>query len=173
MWCGLIDVLGETNIWETTIKHFLINMIPNLLISIFIVYLTVRLSIRRFRNERWWERKADTYSSVMEALHHMRKYYIMEIKNLETDKELSKEEKQELLEKSQKSVEQISMAVDIGSFLISDEAVDCLNVLQNGLKEAWDNTHANIYDYFDSGYDNIETCIKSIRKIAKRDLCVD
>ena len=32
-------------------------------------WITVQLSLRRFRTERWWERKAEAYERIIGALH--------------------------------------------------------------------------------------------------------
>ncbi|PAP78020.1 hypothetical protein BSZ37_17020 [Rubrivirga marina] len=45
---------------------------------------TVRLSIQRFYTERWWERKADYYTDLVEAMEHVRRWLAM---NLECARE--------------------------------------------------------------------------------------
>ena len=37
-------------------------------------WITVRLSIKQFRNQRWWEKKVETYQRVIEAFHNSKKY---------------------------------------------------------------------------------------------------
>jgi len=44
------------------------NILPGLIIAVATSWVTVRLSLRRFRTERWWERKADAYSDLLEKL---------------------------------------------------------------------------------------------------------
>ena len=49
-------------------------VIPSLVVGVCTAIITVRLSLRRFRSERWWERKADVYSRIVEALHNAMEY---------------------------------------------------------------------------------------------------
>jgi hypothetical protein len=39
-------------------------------VAVLTAIITVQLSFRRFQAERWWDRKADAYSRIIEALHH-------------------------------------------------------------------------------------------------------
>ena len=39
-----------------------------ILVAIITSVVTVRLSVRAFSSQRWWERKADAYSSIINAL---------------------------------------------------------------------------------------------------------
>ena len=36
--------------------------------------ITVHLSINKFRTEKWWERKADAYTQLLDALHNAKKF---------------------------------------------------------------------------------------------------
>jgi hypothetical protein len=40
-----------------------------------IAFLSVYLAFGRYRSERWWERRADSYASVTRALNHFIAYY--------------------------------------------------------------------------------------------------
>ena len=37
-------------------------------------FITVRLSIKQFRTQRWWEKKVETYQKIIEAFHKSKKY---------------------------------------------------------------------------------------------------
>ena len=39
-----------------------------LLAAVIVSFITARLSLRQFRSQRWWERQAEAYSSIMEKL---------------------------------------------------------------------------------------------------------
>jgi hypothetical protein len=45
----------------------------SLVVAIIVAILTVQLSLRRFYREKWWERRLDAYTRVIEALHHMQR----------------------------------------------------------------------------------------------------
>ncbi len=40
--------------------------------SITSAFLAAWLAARRFRNDRWWEKKATAYSDLIESLHNMK-----------------------------------------------------------------------------------------------------
>jgi hypothetical protein len=148
----------------------MVNIISGLLISVITAVVTVRLSLSRFRSERWWERKADTYSSIIESLHNMKEYCMKELASIESDSKLSEQAQHELLIKAKEGVRQISMSTDVGSFIISNKAVDYLKDFQKKYQAVEYGNY--IYDYFDSQAALIEDCLNSLREIAKCDLGV-
>ena len=156
---------------ENLVDYLVTHIIPGLLISVAAAFVTVRLSLGRFRTERWWERKADSYTLIIKALHHMKEHCIKELRTLEYGTELSEETTKELGAKSKEGFEQISMATDIGSFIISNEAVDCLKDFQK--KSQGIEFGNDVYGYFDSQAAIVKECLNSIREIAKRDLGLD
>jgi hypothetical protein len=52
--------------WLTTV---LSSLLPSLIVGICTAIFSVRLALRRFHAERWWERKAEAYSQIEEALY--------------------------------------------------------------------------------------------------------
>lgn len=153
---------------ENICSILLVNIISGLLISVITAVVTVRLSLSRFRSERWWERKADSYSRIIESLHHMKEYCMKQLAAFESSTQLSGETERELLMKAKEGVEQLSMATDVGSFIISNKAVDCLKDFQKRYHAVKYGNY--IYDYFDSQAAIIEECLSSLREIAKIDL---
>lgn len=50
------------------LTQLLTGFVLSVAASIITAIATVRLSLSRFRSERWWERKADAYSRLIEEL---------------------------------------------------------------------------------------------------------
>ena len=50
------------------------QLLTGIIIAAVSAWVTVQLSLRKFRKEKWWERKADTYSNVIEALYNSKAY---------------------------------------------------------------------------------------------------
>ena len=50
------------------------NLVVGLVIAVVSARVTVHFALKRFYSEKWWERKAEAYSSIIEALHHIRNY---------------------------------------------------------------------------------------------------
>jgi hypothetical protein len=65
---------------------------------------TVRLSLRSFYSEKWWERKAETYTAVMDSLHHMKRYDGSMLEQAFGYSELPEDRQKELLIRSPASV---------------------------------------------------------------------
>ena len=47
------------------------ELLVGLVVAVVASLVTVRLSLKRFYAERWWDRKADAYTRVIAALHQM------------------------------------------------------------------------------------------------------
>ena len=99
------------------------NLFVGIIIAIVTSIITVWLALKRFRSERWWERKADAYSTIVKSLHHMKIYCEETIEELESHKDMSEEDSKVLYAKFKEAIEEIAKAKDVGSFIISNEAV--------------------------------------------------
>lgn len=155
---------------EDTIFDIAKVLIPGLLLSIFTAIVTVRLSLRRFCSERLWERKMDSYTSIFEALYKLKRYY-QKKRDIDLNERILKKDKALLLEQQWDDVDmEVSKAEDIGSFVICQEAIDCL-------KEYRKHYRLSIEDYEISDVASQEitylnACINSLKSIAQRDLGV-
>lgn len=53
-------------------EQLLVSILSGLITGIATAYITVRFALRRFRAEKWRERKAKSYVCIIESLHHMK-----------------------------------------------------------------------------------------------------
>ena len=125
----------------------------------------------RFASERWWERKAEAYTSIIDALSDLVYYYQQNFDSFVTQKELSEEKQREIKERWRKGNFEIKKATNIGAFLISPEA-------ENALKKYWEEPTDDDYlsDWFERlarDYTKAENCLKELVLFAKQDLRVD
>ena len=148
------------------------NLLPGLIIAVVAAYFTVKLSIKRFRSERWWERKAEAYSVIVEALHHMKNYCEEEIEAQVTHRDLPEEKSKYLSKKLNRGREEIAKATDIGAFIICEEAVFQLKSLKKNLESAQGPSIGSYYEYLEAQWSAIDNCLNAISKIAKKDLNV-
>ena len=56
------------------IPDILKAVLPGIFIATLTSILTVRLAIRRFHQEKWWEKKQEMYSNLLETLHHLKNF---------------------------------------------------------------------------------------------------
>ena len=161
------------NTWYTQI---LIALIPGILNSFLTAFLTVRLSFKKFRHERWWDRKADLYSNILDSLHQrinylrnkITEYYSEYCDGLLTDE--MKNKSNELYKKDLESLDHIARVRNIGSFIISKEAIEELtNGLDSGLTEK-DWREMFLPDFYQKELDTVNDCLQRIIIIAKKDL---
>jgi len=122
----------------------------------------------RFASERWWERKAEAYTRIIDALsdlvYYYQKTYEAEIEGIN----LSEPRRQEIHEYWKRGNIEVRKATNIGAFLISSEA-------ENALKQYWKQPEEK-HDpgdwtwQLDHDYTVAETCLKQLVNCARRDL---
>jgi hypothetical protein len=74
-WTGLsqsgtssfVFAAADGDVWQ----GFALALIPALVVSVVSAVVTVRLAIRQFYSQRWWERRAETYTAIVESLSRM------------------------------------------------------------------------------------------------------
>lgn len=120
--------------------------------------------------QRWWERKADAYTRIVQGLWHIvdedRTEYELEIREREGRRTLTDEEKRQMrLER-----DELRQAADVGALVISDKA-------SAALKHYFETTARIVYkgDYLDvveKRWAAAASCLEAIRECAVEDLRV-
>ena len=90
-------------------------------------FITVRLSIKQFRTQRWWEKKVEAYQNIIEAFHKSKKFESEHLTAEFKGREVDEDRGAELVKQSKEAYEEISRACDVGRFLLSDKAVSILD----------------------------------------------
>lgn len=147
-------------------------LIPALVVSIISPYITVKLSMKRFYSQKWWERKAGAYSDIIESL-SLLKFSLSEwLTELEDGRSYIDEYQKKLREYYSKSREHIHKVAATGSYIVSE---DTTKVLTNLLREFDKNDPGPQGDYYktlEKDYKAVRDCIEEINKFAKIDLHV-
>lgn len=131
-------------------------------------FVTARFALRRFYSEKWWEKKYEGYSSILESLHYIARHFDEEMTASAERKAIPDDRKQEILEKYHDAEDELVKRMDIGQFVISDAAVAVLTTFQNELATA--GYTRDWVDYLDGGGVASRKALKQMRDIAKRDL---
>ena len=144
------------------------TLLTGVVVAVISARLTVRYALKRFYSEKWWERKVAAYSSIIEALHHVRNYADTNIQFSQRGKNLPEEGDKQLTEKLQNAMGELRKQWDMGNFIISDKAVEALNTLMQELENStrnvtWD-THLMLK------LEAVDNCLSSMRRIARTDL---
>jgi hypothetical protein len=145
-----------------------VQILAAFLIAGFSAWITVQLSLRRYRTEKWWERKADAYSSVIEALHNAKTALDQQFEADLEGRELREDRVRFLDDRARAATDEILKITDVGAFLLCDEALSRLVLYQ---KEARAASHTPDWGQFvDDTIAVTDRCIKDIIRIAKKDL---
>jgi hypothetical protein len=131
-------------------------------------WITVQLSLRKFRSERWWERRVEAYSKAIEALHNSKAFAHHHLEAEDKGRKLSEERKTELKHNAKAAHDEILKAISVGSFLLSEGALSRLEKYQREVEQA--SKQQTWYDYIDEVWYANDQCLKDFIEIARRDL---
>ncbi len=146
----------------------LISLVPSMVIAIITAYVTVRLSLKQFYSQKWWEKKAEAYTNVIESLAIMQHYMGLWFDELITYKRSDEEVNRRFAADYQKHCDYIIKISTQGAFIISNEVANELEML---IKELNKDEQDLIADY-DNTFSAIKKSIEKIRSLAKKDLKV-
>lgn len=153
--------------WLTS---FLASSLPSLLVGVLTALISVRLSLRRFHAERWWERKADAYSRIIEALHNAMEYcHARSVEDL-VGVELTEEKSEQLDSDYRKASVELKQATGIGAYIISMETSAVLTRLQ--ARKRPDPSQLARFEFFETEHAAYKEALDRIRTLAKKDLKV-
>jgi hypothetical protein len=150
-----------------TITQFVASFVTPLLVAVVTAVLTVQLSFRRFQAERWWDRKADAYSKIIEALHHILAHTSMTYEEKIYGNDPSEEYKQKVVESYRQSIIDLEFATGVGAYVISDEAAKILTELAK-----FEPPDENWAVALEDDMKKYERTLAKIRELAKKDLKV-
>jgi len=105
----------------------------SILVAVISAHLAVKLALKRFYSEKWWERRAQAYALIIESIHHIREHASTNLVFSQHGKELPPDGDKDLTTKLQQAIAELRKQRDIGSFVISEEAVSLLNDLFTAL----------------------------------------
>jgi len=152
------------------LMSFLKSSLPSLLVGVMTALISVRLSLRRFHAERWWERKAEAYSRIIEALHNAMEYCEARSDESLTRVELSEERKQQLEQDYRQAARELRKATAVGAYIIAPRVADVLARLHSRPELDWEQTPT--FEFYDHEYEGYKSALSEIRELAKKDLGV-
>lgn len=135
--------------------------------AVIAAWITVRLALRRFYQEKWWEAKMQAYTQVIQALHHMKwdvdVSIAAEIGESEPDTEFHKE----LDEKHRLAWHEIRRQSDIGDFLFSRESLKILRELNDLPGQSPNDSYLDHLEIIQAA---VNKAMPAIKKAARSDL---
>lgn len=143
------------------------------------VVAAAKLGLRQFYLEKKWERRAIAYSAVLDALHHMSRYYTFEEENLgreyggseearATRERFYEKRRAELGQREEVAYAEVQRWRDIGAIDISAEAIAALDALETAFETGRNTSDWNHHITEASG--GVGVCLQKMKLIAQRDL---
>lgn len=146
----------------------LLQALTGLFIALITSWVTVRLSLRRFRAEKQWERKVTAYERLIEALHRSKKFSSEHLDAIYKGRDLPEDRDKELRALSNEARIEIQRAADIGTLTLSEAALKIISKYESELESTdgiimW-------HDYLEHDYLTTNKCLQALLEEAKRDL---
>lgn len=146
----------------------LVNVLLGVPVALLTAWFTVKFALRRFQSEKWFERRVDAYTEVIEALHFMKHCTERQLRAAERGTDIPQEIEDELVASYRKGLADLRRLTDMGALLFSSEAIEILDTLNNELLAATD--APSWWEHLDAESAAISKCLAALRPIAKRDL---
>lgn len=133
-------------------------------------FLAAYIATRRFRSEKWWERKANAYSELVEALHHMKWYPSEYLDAAIESRQIAKEDTDEYWKKYKEARRNVWRIADASSFLVSPKVHEAVIEMEKKLGQA--RNAESGFDHADQEYAAIQKCLEEIKVLARKELGV-
>ena len=134
--------------------------------------ITVWFAFRRFVSEKLWEKRAEAYGAILEALHDMKRAYDEDLNAYERGREIPERQKEELHRKYQEGKHELNRRVEVEQFFLSDNLLTEISALNKNLKNAGAAESGDWYLRIEESWVAIDGAQKKIRGIAKDHLAV-
>lgn len=152
--------------------EILASLASTALVALLSAWAGVWFSLKRYRNEKWWEKKAEAYERIINALHQTKKFNEKHMEASIEGREISDELDTKLRHEAAKGHEEILRSIDLGAFLLPDPSVARLRQFAaevNNISseaEAWE-------EYLDRDWSATNSCLNDLIVLAKKDLKID
>lgn len=129
-------------------------------------WLAARFGIKRFYKEKMWERKAEAYTAIFEALHFIGEWYQKHHDAYLQQRELTEETTAELRLKANEAEAELERQLARQTWVIPKNSRDRLGKLTAALKER----PQDWFDYLDSSLGELDKATIDLRDMVHADL---
>lgn len=138
-------------------------VISGIIIAPLASYITVRISLSKFKDEKRWEKRFNAYERLLGALHTIKQNNINWDNAFRTDRETPDTEKLEELDiKREEAMEFLERAIDYGNFILPNDVVkDISNMLEE--MRSLEFTEDNYQESYQKDNEIIERALEKIR----------
>lgn len=147
---------------------FLIQIFPGIFSALLGSYFSARWSIKKFHHEKWWERKYQAYTEIINSLYEANLYFELQKDDYGHDSSHEVDKVRELAKKNFIAYLKIKKTIDIGAFIISEKAHAVLQELITQPRLKWEENPS--WEIHQAEFEAYQKALKEIVKIAKVDL---
>lgn len=166
--------------WADLASKLLVGLITGLSVA----YFTASYALSRFYKEKWWDKRANLYIQLVEAIYAIKKaalYWDGEQLSLRSGHSehivsLSKEEKDALTIEHDKATNELRKISDLSPLLLNDECkrlIDDYLEKQDNLLNQWNYDEIELDDATSKSLKSVDELLTSIITEAKRELRPD
>ena len=106
------------------VEEFLGDAAVAVTVAIATALVSVRLSVRQFQTQHWWERKAEVYSNLIESLTSLKLSLELWLSELYGERQLNEEKRLSVEEQYRVGAEIVRRVAAQGAFIASEEVVE-------------------------------------------------
>jgi hypothetical protein len=137
-------------------------------IAVLSAFLAAQLAARRFREDKWWDRKAAAYGELVDALHRMKwspgEHFDVAVEQRVIDDEESSRLWQEFKE-ARRNVWRVA---DAAAFVVSPEILAAVQEMERELSKAA--TVRSSFEHYDEQVAAIGKCLATVKEIGRIEL---
>jgi len=149
-------------------RTILLSAVPGVLVGLTTAYVSVRWALRRFRAERWFDRKAEAYSSLFLALADIEHHCTVHLRQIEEGTKYDPAYLDRLGELARSGFAEVRKAAAMGEFLFGPESAKRLQKLERDINEV--SAERDIHDTLSNQYHAASSALRDLRPLAKGDV---
>lgn len=156
---------------EDAIMDTVTTILAGVAISAMSSWITVQLSLRRFRAEKWWEMRVEAYKRLIEAFHDSKAFSATHLDADYDGRDVPEDADKELRARAEVAEREIARAADLSGFLLGTEVRTRLQRFRREVAKAAD-THS-WHEYLHGEWKATNSCLQDVIEMARRDLKTD
>ena len=145
-----------------------VNFFVQSTISVSGAFLAAYLAGKRFRDEKWWERKATAYSELVGALHQMKWPSSEHMDAKLENRKISDIEAGMHWEQFKEARREVWRIADASFFLVSPKVLKAVQKMEDDLSKATNSR--TWFEQLDEQYAAIQMCLDTVKTLGREEL---
>lgn len=156
---------------DSEILEFVIQTIISLSGVLMAALLATYFAMKRFREEKWWQRKAEIYSELINELHELKYPKVRFFDSLVEGIKIDDDEAHELIRLEKDAQIKLLQVAEKSSFFLNESVLFEIRNMDKFINRA-KNQESVIEQYQDEIY-AIDECISRVMSIGRKDLQIN